>query len=68
MRNCTSPIMTLLYCSKSFDMCKYSILFTKLLGKGLPAVVVRTISMVYEKQCAWVRWGKARSKVFPIVN
>ena len=45
-----------------------SILFTKLLGKGLPAVVVRTISMVYEKQCAWVRWGKARSKVFPIVN
>ena len=49
-------------------MCKYSILFTKLLGKGLPAVVVRTINMVYEKQCAWVRWGKARSKVFQIVN
>lgn len=50
-------------------MCKYSILFTKLLEKGLPAVVVRTLIVVYEKQYAWVRWGGARSQqMFSIVN
>ena len=68
MRNGTSPIMTLMDCSKAFDMCKYSILFNKLLEKGLPAVVVRTLITVYEKQYAWVRWGKTRSEIFPIVN
>ena len=52
MKHGTCPIMALLYCSKAFNMCKYSILFSKLLGKGLHAVVVRTIIMVYEKQCA----------------
>jgi hypothetical protein len=62
------PIMTLLDCSKAFDMVKYNILFSKLLDKGLPAVVVRTIIVVYEKQFAWVRWGKARSETFSIVN
>ena len=68
MRNGTNSIMTLLDCSKAFNMCKYSILFTKLLEKGLPAVVVRTLVTVYEKQYAWVRWGNARSEIFPIVN
>ena len=68
MRNGTNPIMTLLDCSKAFDMCKYSILFTKLMEKGLPAVVVRTLITVYEQQYAWVRWGRARSEMFPIVN
>ena len=68
MRNGTNPIMTLLDCSKAFDMCKYSILFSKLLEKGLPAVVVRAIITVYEKQYAWVRWGRAKSEIFPIVN
>ena len=68
MRNGTQPIMTLLDCSKAFDMVKYNILFTKLLDKGLPAVVVRAIIVVYEKQFAWVRWGRARSEMFPIVN
>ena len=68
MRNGTQPIMTLLDCSKAFDMVKYSILFTKLLDKGLPAVVVRAIIVVYEKQYAWVRWGRARSELFTIEN
>ena len=68
MRNGTNPIMTLLDCSKAFDMCKYSILFRKLLKKGLPAVVVRTLITVYEQQYAWVRWGRAKSEMFPIVN
>ena len=68
MRHGTNPIVTLLDCSKAFDMCKYNILFSKLLDRGLPAIVVRTLVTVYEKQCAWVRWGSAKSDVFPIVN
>ena len=68
MRNGTNPIMTLLDCSKAFDMCKYSILFSKLLDRGLPAIVVRTLITVYEQQYAWVKWGRARSDLFTIVN
>ena len=43
MRNGTNPIMTLLDCSKAFDMCCFSTLFNKILEKGMPAVVVRTL-------------------------
>lgn len=43
MRNGTCPIITLMDCSKAFDMVKYNILFSKLLDKGLPAVVVQVI-------------------------
>ena len=68
MRNGTNPIMTLLDCSKAFDMCCFSTLFNKILKKGMPAVVVRTLVFVYERQYAWVRWGRARSDIFPIVN
>ena len=64
----SQPIMTLLDCSKAFDMVRYNILFTKLLDRGLPALVVRVLIVVYEKQYAWVRWGKAKSELFPIVN
>ena len=60
--------MTLLDCSKAFDTCKFSILFSKLLEKGLPAMVVRTIIFVYEEQYAWVRWGGSHSSRFPLVN
>ena len=36
--------------------------------KGLPAIVVRALIIVYEKQFAWVKWGRARSETFSIVN
>ena len=49
-------------------MCKYSILFTKLVEKGWPAVVVRALIVVYERQYAWVRWGKTSSDIFSVVN
>lgn len=60
--------MTRLDCSKAFDTCKFSILFSKLLEKGLPARVVRTIIFVYEEQYAWVRWCGSNSSLFTIVN
>ena len=62
------PIITLLDCSKAFDTCKFNILFTKLINRGSPAVVVRALMVVYEDQYAWVKWGGARSNIFPIIN
>ena len=64
----SNPIITLLDCSKAFDTCKFSILFTKLINRGLPSIVVRTLMVVYEDQYAWVKWGGARSSLFPIIN
>ena len=60
--------MTLMDCSKAFDTCKFDILFTKLLDKKIPPIVVRTLMAVYEDQYAWVKWGGARSSLFSITN
>ena len=64
----TNPIMTLLDCSKAFDTCKFSILFSKLLDRNVPPIVVRALIVVYEDQYAWVKWGGARSSMFNIIN
>ena len=60
--------MTLLDCSKAFDTCKFDILFSKLVNRKVPAIVVRTLMFVYENQYAWVKWGCARSSLFSITN
>ena len=61
-------IVTLLDCSKAFDMCKFSTLFEKLHKKGLPAIVIRAFIFIYEEQMAWVSWGNSRSAQFGILN
>ena len=68
VRRGTPCLMTLLDCSKAFDMCKFSILFQKLHQKNLPAIVIRTLIFIYEEQTAWVSCGSARSAQFGIVN
>ena len=68
LRRGTPCIVTLLDCSKAFDMCKFSLLFEKLHQKNLPAIVVRALIFVYEEQTAWVKWGNTRSEQFRIVN
>ena len=35
---------------------------------SMSAIAVRVIIFVYEEQYAWIRWGKSRSSIFPIVN
>ena len=62
IRKGTPCIITLLDCTKAFDKCKFDLLFSKLLEKKLPAIVVRVLIYVYQQQKAWVRWGKARSR------
>lgn len=68
LREGSHPLVVVLDCSKAFDLCKFDKLFTLLLEKGVPAIIVRTLMHMYEEQYAWVRWGNARSVRFPIVN
>ena len=56
----SNSIITLLDCSKAFDNFHFSTLFTRLLERGMPAIIFRVIIFVYEEQCAWVKWGEAR--------
>ena len=68
LRNGSNPIVTVLDCSKAFDTCKFDTMFSRLLEKGLPPIVVRVMMTVYKDQYAWIKWGKERSEIFPILN
>ena len=68
LRSGTNPIVTVLDCTKAFDLCKFSILFTRILEKGVPPIVVRCLMSMYEDQHAWVKWGHAKSEKFTIKN
>ena len=68
LRHGSNPILTVLDCSKAFDTCKFSILFSKLLKTGLPSIVIRALMFVYEEQFAWVKWGETKSDQFSITN
>ena len=68
LRTGTNPILTVLDCTKAFDLCKFSILFTRILDKGVPPIVVRCLMSMYEDQHGWVKWGQARSEKFKIRN
>ena len=48
LRNGTNPIVTVLDCTKAFDLCKFSTLFTRILESGVPAIVVRCLMTMYE--------------------
>ena len=68
LRRGTPCIVTLLDCSKAFDMCEFLALFQKLRKRKVPSIVLRTLIFVYEQQSAWVRWGNAKSDCFSITN
>ena len=68
LRRGTPCLVTLLDCSKAFDMVEFSTLFKKLLKAGVRPILVRVLVFVYEEQYAWVKWGSAKSKQFSIVN
>ena len=64
----SNPIITLLDCSRAFDTCQFSTLFSRLIDRGMPAIIVRVIIFVYQEQYAWVKWDSMRSSRFSIVN
>ena len=68
LREGINPVVTVLDCSKAFDKCKFSLLFKRLLDKGLPGIVVRVLAYIYMKQYAWVKWGDIRSSLMSISN
>ena len=68
LRSGTNPIVTVLDCTKAFDLCKFSLLFKRILDSGMPPIVVRCLMMMYQEQHGWVRWGQARSDKFTITN
>ena len=63
LRGGMNPVATVLDCSKAFDKCKFSLLFTRLLDKGLPPIVVRVIAFIYMEQYGWVKWGDVKSSL-----
>ena len=48
--------------TKAFDNVKHSVLFPKLVDKDIPAVFIRLLVVMYEKQVAYVRWNDTMSK------
>jgi hypothetical protein len=68
LRRGTPCMVTLLDCSKAFDMVEFSTLFKKMLKAGLPPILIRVLIFVYEEQFAWTRWGNANSEQFKLVN
>ena len=68
MRRCIAVSACLLDCSKAFDKCRFDKLFTKLIEKGLPAIVVRVLIFMYEEQTGWVTLSGKQSTSFTITN
>ena len=68
LRNGTNPIVTVLDCTKAFDLCKFSILFNRISEAGVPPIIVRVLMNMYEEQHGWVRWGSVKSDTFRISN
>ena len=68
MRRRTAVNACLLDCSKAFDKCRFDKLFSKLIEKGLPAIVVRVLAFIYEEQTGWVKLGGKRSSSFSLTN
>ena len=68
LRNGSDVYISLMDISKAFDTVQHSTLFKKLLGRGMPSIVVRFILVGYKEQKANVRWGNKTSEYFSISN
>ena len=68
MRRGTAVSACLLDCSKAFDKCRFDVLFSKLIKKGFPAIVVRVLIFVYEEQSCCVKLGGNKSSSFQVTN
>ena len=53
--------------SKAFDLTLHSLMFSKMLAAGLPAILVRLLIHIYMNQVANVRNGDVSSS-FPVRN
>ena len=67
-RNGSETFVCVMDMKKAFDTVQHSILFNKLLARGIPATHVRLLMVMYSKQSANVRWNNDLSKLFSISN
>ena len=69
LRQGSKPIACILDCSKAFDLAKFSLIFSRAIDSGLPAVVARVLLHSYKEQEAWIRWGRnCNSETFGFSN
>ena len=54
-------VVTVLDCTKAFDLCKFSILFRRMLDSGVPPIVVRCLMFMYQEQKGGVKLGLSSS-------
>ena len=58
--------MCFLDASKAFDRVKHSVLFSKLVRRGVPGYIVRLLCYWYDRQAVCVRWGNSLSDPFHV--
>ena len=68
MRNGSEVFVCVMDMKKAFDTVQHSVLFNKLLERGIPSSYVRLLMVMYSRQSANVRWNGDVSKQFPITN
>ena len=67
-RNGSEVFVCTMDMSKAFDRVKHSLLFKKLVDKGLPELYIRLLLVMYREQTANVRWNNETSNQFPLLN
>ena len=67
-RNGSDVYVCVMDMKKAFDTVQHSVLFTKLLDRGIPPTIVRLLMVMYSGQSANVRWSNEFSHQFPITN
>ena len=68
MRNGSDVYTCVMDMKKAFDTVQHSVLFKKLLDRGIPPVYIRLLMVMYGKQSANVKWNGASSANFSIRN
>ena len=68
LRNGSEVYTCVMDMTKAFDNVKHSILFEKLIHKGIPGIYVRLLLVMYDKQYANVKGNGCVSKRFTITN
>ena len=68
IRNGSEVYTCVMDMTKAFDNAKHSILFEKLIHKGIPGIYVRLLPVMCDKQYANVKWIGSVSKRFTIRN
>ena len=68
MRNGSDVFVCTMDMSKAFDNVRHSLLFNKLLERGIPPIILRFIIYMYEVQTANVRWNSEVSSHFKLKN